>query len=189
MTRMLGNPLGYAAVTCMVVMMGACATEGDTRRAEPAAPATPDYAPPPPAREEEALPPPVALPQENPAEARQASGPAVVALLERSDKESDAGKLDQAAASLERALNIEPRNPHLYRRLALLRLQQGQSEQAENLAMKSSSLAGKDATLQARNWRLIAEARRLRKDDYGAAEAERRAAELLRGPSKPLYRP
>lgn len=185
---MLGNPLGYAAVTCMVVMLGACATEGDTRRAEPTEPAMPDYAPPPPAREEEALPAPT-LPEENPAEAQKASGPAVVALLERSDKESSAGKLDQAAASLERALNIEPRNPHLYRRLAILRLQQGQAEQAENLAMKSNSLAGKDTTLQARNWRLIAEARRLRKDDYAAAEAERKAAELLRGPSKPLYRP
>lgn len=188
MARMLGNPLGYAAVTCMVVMLGGCAAEGDTRRAEPERPALPDYAPPPPAREEEVLPPP-SLPAENPADAHKGSGPAVVALLERSDKESSAGRLDQAAASLERALNIEPRNPHLYRRLAILRLQQGQADQAESLAMKSNSLAGKDTTLQARNWRLIAESRRLRKDDYAAAEAERRAAELLRGPGKPLYRP
>lgn len=186
---MLGNPLGYSAVTCMVVLLGACASDGEVRGVEQAEPAAPIYAPPPTtSRDEEVLPAPK-LPEENPADARKASGPAVVALLDRSDTESKAGKLDEAAASLERALRIEPRNPHLYRQLALLRLQQGQTEQAEGLAMKSSSLAGKDHTLQARNWRLIAEARRLRQDDFGAAEAERRAAALLRAPAAPVYRP
>ncbi len=184
---MIGNALGYSAVTCLVLMLGACATEGDTRRAEPTEPAAPEYAPPPVPREEEQQ--PLLLPEENPAEARKGSGAAVVALLDRSETESMAGKLDQATATLERALNIEPRNPHLYRRLALLRLQQGQAEQAESLAMKSNSLAGDDKVLQSRNWRLIAEARRLRKDDYGAAEADRKANALLRDPAAPVYRP
>ncbi|MGH8528662.1 MAG: tetratricopeptide repeat protein [Nevskiales bacterium] len=186
---MLGNPLGYSAVTCMVVMLGACASDGDLRGVESAEPAAPIYAPPPATQgKEEPLPAP-RLPEESPADARKDSGPAVVALLDRADTESKAGKLDQAAASLERALNIEPRNPQLYRQLALLRLQQGQTEQAEGLAMKSNSVAGKDHTLQARNWRLIAEARRLRQDDFGAAEAERKAAALLRDPAAPVYRP
>lgn len=186
---MLGNPLGYSAVTCMVVLLGACASDGEERGIAPAEPAAPIYAPPPAAQsKEEELPAPK-LPEESPTDARKGSGPAVVALLDRSDAEATAGKLDQAAASLERALNIEPRNPHLYRRLALVRLQQGQTEQAEGLAMKSNSLAGKDNTLQARNWRLIAESRRLRQDDYGAAEAERKAAAVLRGPAEPVYRP
>ncbi|MBV9191111.1 MAG: tetratricopeptide repeat protein [Betaproteobacteria bacterium] len=74
-----------------------------------------------------------------------------------------AGKLPSAAASLERALRIEPRNPRLWQQLARVRLQQGDFAQAENLAARSNSFAGSDTTLRAENQRIIEEARAGRK--------------------------
>ncbi len=103
---------------------------------------------------------------------------AVVALVDNADQQAAAGKPDSAAAAIERALRIEPRNATLWRRLAELRLSQGQPEQAENLAHKSNSLAASDLRLQAANWRLIAEARKARGDGSGAREASERAASL-----------
>ena len=44
--------------------------------------------------------------------------------------------------------------------------------------MKSNSLAAGNHTQQARNWRLIAQARREQNDTRGAAAAEQRAREL-----------
>jgi cytochrome c-type biogenesis protein CcmH/NrfG len=90
-----------------------------------------------------------------------------------------AGRLVTAAASLERALRIEPRNPRLWQELARVRLKQGQYVQAENVAARSSSWAGDDNALRAENWRLVAEARRARGDSEGA-EAALEAAERIR---------
>lgn len=106
------------------------------------------------------------------------SSPAVTSLLARAETASRDRDWSAAAASLERALRIEPRNPVLWNRLAGVRLQQGQYRQAEQLAAKSNSLAGDDRLLQARNWRLIARARRQLGDERGAAEAERRAGDF-----------
>mgnify|MGYP005849336681 CR=1 FL=1 len=107
--------------------------------------------------------------------APQGTSSAVTSLLARSETASRERDWSAAAVSLERALRIEPRNPVLWNRLAGVRLQQGQYRQAEQLAAKSNSLAGDDRLLQARNWRLIARARRQLGDERGAAEAERRA--------------
>ena len=82
-----------------------------------------------------------------------------------------AGRLANAAASLERALRIEPRNPRLWRELALVRLKQGDYVQAESVAARSNSWAGNDNTLRAENWRLIAQAREARGDADGAQKA------------------
>ncbi|MDT0635533.1 tetratricopeptide repeat protein [Spectribacter hydrogenooxidans] len=103
------------------------------------------------------------------------SGPAVVALLDSSEQLARAGNHDRAAAAAERALDVEPRNPFVYRRLAALYLDQGQPEQAETFARKSNSLAGRNPPLRASNWRLIAEARRARGDTVGADAAASRA--------------
>lgn len=107
-----------------------------------------------------------------------AGSPAVIALLDRADQQYQARDLDAAAASLERALRIEPRNPGLWHRLAAVRLEQGQYGQAAQMAGKSNSLAGGDTRLQARNWRLIAAARRAQGDAQGARAAEDRAGRL-----------
>ena len=70
-----------------------------------------------------------------------------------------AGRLANAAASLERALRIEPRNPRLWHELARVRLLQGDRVQAETLAARSNTYAAGDAELRAANQRLIEDSR------------------------------
>jgi len=96
---------------------------------------------------------------------------AVASLLEGARNEAAAGRLANAAASLERALRIEPRNPRLWQALARVRLQQGDYAQAESTARRSSSWAGGDNALRSENWRLIAQAREARGDAEGARAA------------------
>jgi cytochrome c-type biogenesis protein CcmH/NrfG len=103
------------------------------------------------------------------------TAPVVTALLREAESSRDSGSLDKAAASLERALRIQPRNPKLWNRLAEIRLQQGQPGLAEDLATKSNLLAKGDAELLRGNWSLIAQARRLKGDAEGAADAAERA--------------
>jgi predicted Zn-dependent protease len=84
------------------------------------------------------------------------------------------GQLDNAAATLERAIRIQPRNCTLWHELARVRLQQHQPGLAEDLAKKSNVLAQGNRALIQKNWAIIAEARRQRGDAQGAAEAEAR---------------
>jgi len=102
---------------------------------------------------------------------------AVVALLDKSHSQTSAGQLDQASASLERALRIEPRNPVLWQELAKVRLKQGQYQQAENLAAKSNALAAGNQSLRSENWRIIGQARSQRGDAEGARSAFERSEE------------
>jgi Tfp pilus assembly protein PilF len=119
--------------------------------------------PPPPADPKPEPPPPeVAAPKES---------IAIAGLMESARAESAAGNLGGAAASLERALRIEPRNPRLWHELARVRFKQGQYAQAESVAVRSNSWAGEDKGLRAENWRLIAESRRARGDAEGAKAA------------------
>lgn len=106
---------------------------------------------------------------------------AVVALLDNAGQQARSGQLDTSAATLERALRIEPDNAVIWNRLALVRLQQGRPDQAESLAAKSNALAGSDRELQVRNWRIIAQARRARGNKAGAQLAEERVLELAAG--------
>jgi cytochrome c-type biogenesis protein CcmH/NrfG len=91
--------------------------------------------------------------------------------METARSEQAAGNMVAAAASLERALRIEPRNPRLWQELARVRFRQGEHVQAENMAARSNSWAGEDRSLRAENWRIIAEARRARGDADGAKAA------------------
>lgn len=100
---------------------------------------------------------------------------AVLALVDGARLDADAGRLPNAAAALERALRIEPKNPRLWQELARVRLAQGDYAQAESLAARSNSWAGGDHRLRADNWRLIAEARERRGDAAGAKAAAERA--------------
>jgi len=131
--------------------------------------------------EEPAPQPPLTPGTRQPQPARPAvtrSSPAVVALLGQAENQANSGDLDAAAASLERAIRIEPRNPLLWYHLATVRLAQQQAAQAEQLAVKSNSLAAGNRLQQSRNWRLIARARQSLGDASGARAAERRAREL-----------
>lgn len=100
---------------------------------------------------------------------------AVMVLLDKAHAQTSAGQLDQASASLERALRIEPRNPTLWQELAHVRLGQGLYRQAENLASKSNTLAEGNRLLRKKNWRIIGETRAKRGDNQGAQEAFERS--------------
>lgn len=105
---------------------------------------------------------------------------AVLALLDQAQTESGAGRAQGASATLERALRIEPRNGRLWLELARHHLAQGDSEQAEQFAVRANALAGTDRKVRAAGWLLIAEARRARDDEAGARQADGRALELRR---------
>jgi tetratricopeptide (TPR) repeat protein len=96
---------------------------------------------------------------------------AIAGLLIGARTDAAAGRLVNAAASLERALRIEPRNPRLWQELARVRLKQGDYAQAESTAARSNSWAGSDNALRADNWRIIAHARNARGDAEGARVA------------------
>jgi TPR repeat len=152
--------------------------------------ATPTYYPPrggrsPPVIEQgtqlpaEQRPPPLTgVPQPVPAPVTRPQSPAVVALLDTAERQANSGDLEAAAASLERAIRIDPRNPVLWYHLATVHLAQGDALAAEQFADKSNRLASGNTAQQARNWQLIARARRARQDEQGAAAAEQRAREL-----------
>lgn len=110
-----------------------------------------------------------------------AATPVVIALLDAADRQTQAGQLSAAAASLERALRIEPRNPETWYQLAVIRLRQNHLDQAEQLARKAEALAGGDHVARARSWRLIAAAREQAGDLDGARTA-RQTAEALQKP-------
>jgi len=84
---------------------------------------------------------------------------AIAGLVESARADAAAGRLATAAASLERALRIEPKNPRLWQELARVRLQQGDLTQAQSLAARSNSFAGGDSALRAENQRIIEQAR------------------------------
>jgi hypothetical protein len=117
---------------------------------------------------------PVAVPVPPPA----SGGGAVVALLDQADDYHRSGDSNNEAATIERALRIDPNNASLWNRLAAVRLDQGRPQQAEQLALKSNALARGDRALQARNWRLVARARWSQNDSAGARAAEQKALDL-----------
>jgi len=106
---------------------------------------------------------------------------AVLALVDSAQADMDTGQTDNAAAKLERALRIEPQNPVLWQKLAKLRLEQGQYQQAEGLAARANGWSGDDKQLRAENWRIIGQAR-LKRGDYAGAQAafDKADAELSR---------
>ena len=144
--------------------------------APPPAPVEPEPEPaPPPARPAPPPRPPAALP---PAEITREGNQAVAALLDSADRHVKNNQLSEAGAALERALRIEPRNAGIWHDLAQIRLHQGEYQQAESLASKSNNLAGGNRSLQARNWRLIAVARKATGNTAGAEEAEARSSQF-----------
>ena len=81
-------------------------------------------------------------------------------LLNQSRVHQAAGRYEQAAASIERALRIEPRQPVLWLELGNIRLKEGDFAQAEGMGRKALSLSAGDAALTARAEQLIATAKK-----------------------------
>ena len=126
-------------------------------------------------RPEPGPPPPSPLPSSSPG---HTESPAIASLMDSARADNAAGRLANAAASLERALRIEPRNPRLWQELSRVRLSQRDYVQAESCAARSNSWAGGDTLLVADNWRLIAQAREARGDSEGARAAINAAERL-----------
>jgi Flp pilus assembly protein TadD len=123
---------------------------------QPEKPQEPGPAPAPEAQQLPA-PPPERLPPP------RAETTAVAGLMESARADTAAGRLPNAAATLERALRIEPRNARLWHDLAQVRFRQRDYAQAESLAARSNTLAANDAELRAANQRLIDDARAARR--------------------------
>lgn len=111
-----------------------------------------------------------------PAESNSTLSPAVTALVTAANQSTKSGDIESAAAAIERAIRIEPRNGELLYKLAVLRLKQSKPVLAEELAKKSALLAGKDNVLKKNSWLLIAHAKEMQGDSSGAAEAQTKAA-------------
>ena len=137
--------------------------------AEPQQPPAPAPAPAaPPAPEVATAPPPSGL-------APSGMPPAVDTLAVRAEQQRQTGDYGGAAATLERALRIQPQEAYLWNRLARVRLEQGLGSQAGNFAARSNALAGDQPKLKQNNWDVIATVRRQSGDVQGALEAERMA--------------
>lgn len=148
----------------MLMQLGGCAMSTTTSPVEVNTEPLPPPAPPstPPAREPEAPaieepPRPAIIPP--PTSSDTTTHPAVLALLNEATRQENGGDLEVAAAKLERALRIEPRNALLWHHLATVRLRQGQMQLAMSLAQKSNSFAARDSELMERNQHIIDQAR------------------------------
>ena len=126
-------------------LLSGCATQPEPPRGPEPAPA--------PEAQQLPAPPPERVPPP------RAETTAVAGLMESARADTAAGRLPNAAATLERALRIEPRNAQLWHDLAEVRLRQRDYGQAESLAARSNMFAGSDAGLRAANQRVIDEAR------------------------------
>ncbi len=108
--------------------------------------------------EPEASPPTESMPAPPEAAPKKPHSAAVESLLKQAKDQFDQGETEQAAALLERALRIEPRNSILWHNLAGVRLKQEDWQRAANLAAKSNTLAGDNKWLRVRNWVITAKA-------------------------------
>jgi tetratricopeptide (TPR) repeat protein len=104
--------------------------------------------------------------------------PATGALVTQARKQANSGAYEPAAATIERALRIEPENPLLWIELGQIRLGEGNASQANSMGHKALALATGDAQAQASSWHLIADSLRALQRNPEAAEADQKAAAL-----------
>ena len=129
---------------------------------EPTPPATPAPVPPP-------APPPRS----------HRLSPATNALVVQARTATSKGDFDAAAATLERALRIEPDNPLVWIEMGQMRLASGDPVQAENMGRRALALAAGAPREQANAWQLIGFALRARGRNIEAQEALQRAGALV----------
>lgn len=104
--------------------------------------------------------PPVSRPPTSPPPTveQPVTGPAA-GLYTEAENAMRAGNYANAEMLLERALRIEPRNPHYWYTLALLKYRLGQYRQTIQFCLKTDSLAGREPQLAAQNRELLQLAR------------------------------
>ena len=111
-------------------------------------------------------------PEKQTFEDNTSTSPVIVALLDDADQYEHSGKSNEAAATLERALRIEPKNPLLWQRLGALHLRQGNWQQAIAMAKKSNFLAADNKKLQLTNWKIIEQASAAQGDKKQSTQAQ-----------------
>lgn len=106
-------------------------------------------------------------------------GTAASALVAQAHRQAAAGELQLAIGSIERALRIEPDNPLLWLELGEIHENAGHFDQAAGMGHKALQLATGDPHAQSASWHLIADSLKARGRNGEAAEAQRRADELV----------
>lgn len=126
-------------------------------------------------------PPPIeeAQPLPAPAVREPTLGAASRALVGQAQSQLASKNYAVAAASIERALRIEPDNPLLWIELGKVRQAEGNYQQAENMGRKAASMAVNAPRTRSAAWTLVAESLRARGKNAQAREAQERA-ELAR---------
>jgi tetratricopeptide (TPR) repeat protein len=132
----------------------------------------------PPSGSPQAIPSELPPAQRWPRSAAEVSGAAVRSLLQQAEDSRRAGQFEAAAASLERAVRIEPRNAFVWSQLAANYIDIGNYDQAEAIAQRANSLASGNPYVEIANWNVIAAARSGRGDAQGSLQARARAEEL-----------
>jgi predicted Zn-dependent protease len=166
------------ATSLLALALGACALSRPPLP-PPGTPANPSGTPAPqPGSEQRQVPPGEAGRPGQPAARQFRLGAAASALVGQAHTLSGSGDFGQAAATLERALRIEPDNPLVWIELGRVRLGESNPVQADALARKALALATGDAAAQASAWRLIADSSRARGGSAEASDADRRAESL-----------
>jgi predicted Zn-dependent protease len=180
------NPMPARPLICLLVAsvtLSACtltrpppfARAPDTATQTPAGTAQP--APGTPAPAAGATPEPAERPYTAPPKQFRLSA-ASSALVAQAHAQATGGDFGQAAATLERALRIEPDNPLLWIELGRAQLGENNPGQADAMGRKALALATGDAAAQSSAWHLIADALRVRGRNGEAAEAEEHAQAL-----------
>ena len=140
-----------------------------------AAPSAPGTAQPQPGTVPEATP----VPEQPPRPPKQFKlGAATSALVQQAHTQAHAGAFVPAAATIERALRIEPDNPLLWIELGQIRMSENNPAQAHSMGRKALALATGDPQAQASAWHLIADSLRELGRNEEAADADRKAAAL-----------
>jgi hypothetical protein len=136
----------FLLVTALLLPLTACVTLYP-EQPPPAPPQGPEVRtlPPPPPR----TPTPIPVPTPAPTPAPQPTGPAAP-LYAEAETALQAGNYQAAEMLLQRALRIEPRNPHYWYALARTTAQQGNHRQTVQFCLKAASLTGNDSQLRHR---------------------------------------
>jgi tetratricopeptide (TPR) repeat protein len=174
-----------AAVTALLAALAGCSLFQSPETAPSAPPVVAprgSSAPPPSAHPpsdaggaSQPLPPPGA-PAAPPREQHYELGAATRALVAQATTQESSGELDAAAATLERAVRIEPRNPLVWVELARLRLLMQAPREADGLARRALSLSTDDPRASASALRVLAQALKAQGRNDEAREAEQKAA-------------
>lgn len=94
-----------------------------------------------------------------PVEYKPVTGPASALYLE-AEKALQGGRYDAAEMLLERALRIEPQNPHYWYTMAQVKYRQGRNAETVQFCLKAESLTGKKSPLAPRTRELLQQAQR-----------------------------